>query len=158
MGKYSNHPCTSLAVCQTTLPPTGSCTCTLPDRTKAACLADQTEMPASTGCFMQPLVCCLNATGSSPAPTPTPTTWFCHHIATESHSSLGKAVPHMPSLPPSHLCEAMSWCNPNKSASLFDPVWQLTKSHCSCWHWLVFHLPRLRIKVGTTLTRRQGCL
>lgn len=69
-----------------------------------------------------------------------------------------KAVPPMPSLPPSHLCEAMSWCNPNKSASLFDPVWQLTKSHCSCWHWLVFHLPRLRIKVGTTLTRKQGCL
>lgn len=89
MGKYSNHPCTSLAVCQTTLLSTGSCTCTLPDRTKAACLADQKEMPAWTGCCMQPLVCCLNATGSSPAPTPT--TWFCHHIATERHSSLGQS-------------------------------------------------------------------
>lgn len=56
--------------------PAGSCSCSVPDRTKAGCLADQTEMPAWTGCCMQPLACCLNATGSSSTPT-------------ESHSSLG---------------------------------------------------------------------
>lgn len=47
---------------------------------------------------------------------------------------------------------------PTKNAPLFDPAWQLTKSHSSCWHQLVFHLPRLRIKGGTSITRRQGHL
>lgn len=32
----------------------GSCTCTVPDSTKAGCLADQTEMPAWTGCSLLP--------------------------------------------------------------------------------------------------------